>query len=607
MSPQQHYTLPPVPNFALGHHHSIIQPQNSNPISSSRRRESANSSVGSVRRLLTINRGCRQKIPVHVRAKVIKNFIFLVIGHGLISATLLPLIGLQVNLHIYYTHCSTLPFHPHPKNSRNSPVTLSHPQASNSVWVNAVEEKQETMSSVVADERINVSSMSLTAAAAADRSPVFLGPFPTEIGSLLLSMTFLLTSGMCFLTAVAIKRIGHYSVILCGYVGVAIFLAGHLMSSYYILLPAYLVFGLVYGPLSISKLNLVIVMANKLSCGQHECCNAISTPTVNTAGLDTGDEHILFATKPSCSRDENIRRFSRWYHAVQNFGTIVGTIIIALLLTCSSFHRSDSVAECGATNRRLDPVSFSYSPIVSNEYLLISQPLATESTTTTEQLLAQEDPVELELIVGGEVREDVSTAPIAKALLTMRVDPVSENYMALNRRERICGAALCPVWWMQSAYVPKYVRSVNATGSNSFVRAEVFPPSRKSFDWRIDGTIIVYLILGVLAISVTVFIGKFTNKKNLNPAQSHHYRYNSIPGLLDTLFFAGPLAYFMGTEQGYILADFMKVIQKWVTRPWVEAQHSRGHALLVVIKGRPPVDEITCASCCDYSLSLVAG
>ena len=123
-SPKQHsqptsLTLPtlPVSNYALGghhqilsaqsssnnhhphyyHHHNLIQAQTSNPIST-RRRESANSSVGSVRRLLAVNRGCRHKIPVHVRAKVIKNFVFLVIGHGLISATLLPLIGLQVRI-----------------------------------------------------------------------------------------------------------------------------------------------------------------------------------------------------------------------------------------------------------------------------------------------------------------------------------------------------------------------------------------------------------------------------------------------------------------------------------------------------------------------------
>lgn len=66
---------------------------------SSRRRESMNSSIGatSIRRLLTVNRGCRHKISLHVRAKVAKNFTLLIVAHGLMCAVLIPLFGLQVN------------------------------------------------------------------------------------------------------------------------------------------------------------------------------------------------------------------------------------------------------------------------------------------------------------------------------------------------------------------------------------------------------------------------------------------------------------------------------------------------------------------------------
>lgn len=67
---------------------------------STRRRESMNSSIGatSIRRLLTVNRGCRHKISLHVRAKVAKNFTLLIVAHGLMCAVLIPLFGLQVNL-----------------------------------------------------------------------------------------------------------------------------------------------------------------------------------------------------------------------------------------------------------------------------------------------------------------------------------------------------------------------------------------------------------------------------------------------------------------------------------------------------------------------------
>lgn len=71
---------------------------------SSRRRESMNSSIGatSIRRLLTVNRGCRHKISLHVRAKVAKNFTLLIVAHGLMCAVLIPLFGLQVNKYFLF-------------------------------------------------------------------------------------------------------------------------------------------------------------------------------------------------------------------------------------------------------------------------------------------------------------------------------------------------------------------------------------------------------------------------------------------------------------------------------------------------------------------------
>jgi hypothetical protein len=79
-------------------------PPHSAPTSSmayNRRRDSINSSIGatSVRRLLAVNRsyGCRHKIPVHVRAKITKHFILLVLAHAITCSALVPFIGLQVS------------------------------------------------------------------------------------------------------------------------------------------------------------------------------------------------------------------------------------------------------------------------------------------------------------------------------------------------------------------------------------------------------------------------------------------------------------------------------------------------------------------------------
>lgn len=96
ISSRSHRTgLAPLP-YQLHHTQQQTQPLFSTSIN--RRRESANSSIGatSVRRLLAVNRGCRHKIPFHVRAKIIKNFVLLVVGHGLSCAVLIPIFCLQV-------------------------------------------------------------------------------------------------------------------------------------------------------------------------------------------------------------------------------------------------------------------------------------------------------------------------------------------------------------------------------------------------------------------------------------------------------------------------------------------------------------------------------
>lgn len=84
----------------------VVSTFHGNVSGSSRRRESINSSIGatSIRRLLTVNRGCRHKISLHVRAKVAKNFTLLIVAHGLMCAVLIPLFGLQVRKSFYYTH-----------------------------------------------------------------------------------------------------------------------------------------------------------------------------------------------------------------------------------------------------------------------------------------------------------------------------------------------------------------------------------------------------------------------------------------------------------------------------------------------------------------------
>lgn len=438
-------------------------------------------------------------------------------------------------------------------------------------------------------------------AAAAFDTNIYLGP-PREIGSLLLSLSFVLTSGMCFLTAVAIKKMGHYWVILCGYVGVALFLTCHFLPTYVTLIPGYIVLGLVYGPLCISKLNLVFVMANKLSCGQHECCNAgvSTTPTLNpsatgvmvggggdTGTLTTDEQHsILFATKPACSRDENIRRLARWFHASHNFGIICGALLAALLLTCAAFHAPGSVAHtmCMGANKtpptsgwgeQQPAMPYAYMPSVASDYKNSNRSSNNNSelppTQLTEETRKNQTQQQRSSSLLSNVVETPTPTPsppppappVVAALLSMGVERFDTN----NHGQRICGAASCPVWWVHPSLTARGLNyhssaDVNITGSDSILH-RVAQPRKSSMNMRIQGIIVVYLILAVLTIGFTVASGKLNSKKNHSQQHHHHQhanRYNSIPGLVDTMFFAGPMAYFIGTEQGYILADFMKVI-----------------------------------------------
>ena len=120
-----------------------------------------------------------------------------------------------------------------------------------------------------------------------------------------------------------IKKIGYIFLLCISYAGLCLFLIAHIYPSIYTLFPAYLILGLTLGPAWVSKWNLVVFFASRISCGQHECSNTTST-------LDGGtDEH----GKVFCNRDERVRRLARWYHATENLGIVIGALIASWVMT----------------------------------------------------------------------------------------------------------------------------------------------------------------------------------------------------------------------------------------------------------------------------------
>uniref|UniRef100_A0A1B0CSB0 Uncharacterized protein n=2 Tax=Lutzomyia longipalpis TaxID=7200 RepID=A0A1B0CSB0_LUTLO len=397
------------------------------------RRESINSSIGanSVRRLLTVNRGCRHKIPVHVRAKVIKNFILLVIAHGLTTAALVPLIGLQ---------------------------------GSSSAWFE-------------------------------QNSWIYFGP---DIGSILLSLSFFITAGMCLLATRLIRRLGYYIVILISYSGLCIYLVTHFFPSIYILLPGYVVLGITLGPAWVGKQSLVVSMAGKLSCGQHECYSGDA--------YDSDHRNV-------CSREENVRRLARWYHAAQDLGIIFGALLASTILSCVSKNATGCLSRgANITN------SFAQSRHSSNMELIGIRVVNFTSTP---------DPNDsYQVTPAGNSSDMPKVAEIPS-------DGFLDNFFYTNEHgERICGADLCPVWLKPTQFG-------NAT--------EILGDS---FELHIGTKTIIGVFLGIslVALALSSMSGRIDS--NLRP--------EPIRGMSDTLIFAGPMAYFIGTEQGYILSDYMK-------------------------------------------------
>lgn len=484
----------------------------------SRRRESLNSSIGatSIRRLLAVNRGCRHKIPVHIRAKVARNFTFLILAHGLMCAVLVPLFGLQVSI-----HQTAHPSHPIPMPRSDSDIFHFDLQASNSVWFH--------------QEKWLLRMM---------------GP---NVGPLLLSFCCLVTSGTCLLTARLVKRIGYVSVIAAHYVTLCAFLFAHLFPSIWLLLPAYVLLGMTLGPAWICKWSLVVFYASRISCGQHECSSTTAMPN------DGGPNAIRDESKVFCNRNERVRRLARWFHAVQDIGIFVGALIASIIISCAAtqsgcfytnkifkfggrvsgnsngsgsirttetdiilLHSLNKFAATGIERSSdLNKTNF-----LVNE-LAFSKPVnnATDSSHTS-QLSSPPATMDASLTTKPNILK------FYQDTIIMQHDDLLDSLYNTNERGiRICGAGSCPTWNFKSF-------DGNIT---------------EEYNWfTYSGTIpmtLFYFMLALVALTLSC----------LSQPVDNALKFENVKRFKDTLVCAGPMAYFIGTEQGYVLGGFTRV------------------------------------------------
>ncbi|XP_055639392.1 uncharacterized protein LOC129777248 isoform X2 [Toxorhynchites rutilus septentrionalis] len=352
-----------------------------------------------------------------------------------------------------------------------------------------------------------------------------------DVGSCLLSFSCIITACMCLLTTKIIRRLGYSVVLASIYGGLCVFLATHIYPVLVSLVPGYLVLGLVLGPSVICKQTLVVSMAGKLSCSQPEC-GGNSMAGINADSIE--DHKIL------CSRDESIRRLGRWYRAAGDLGIIVGTVIASFILTCASSNRLGCFYISALSSDNMNgSIATQLNNTISSS-TMFSGPSMENSPTSTSVILADPHPV---------TKVTTPNMPTFKETLfflyNIRMQHHSNQdadgfqldrfpystFQVNDHGERICGSHLCPVW---DRNIP-----INSSVLNTFSLQN---------DTGTTPLMGIYLIIGVVALTIT----GFTTDIELN------VKFDSIRKMSDTLLFAGPMAYFIGTEQGYMLADFMK-------------------------------------------------
>lgn len=295
----------------------------------------------------------------------------------------------------------------------------------------------------------------------------------------------------------------------------------HIYPTVWSLIPAYVLLGATLAPAFVSKWNLVVFFASRISCGQQECAAASDVGDSMEVGIagssqrigGVGGGSVELANTKHCGRDERIRRLARWYHAAENAGIIAGAVLATVVMTqcgrwgCEVFGGVDAAA---AT--------------------------VTKSTTTMAFATTAVPPVQ------NTTSAIYDTAPLFQTQQQQQL-MLDVMFNVDAHGARICGADACPrvdVWWLAE---------VLATNASSLAAAW----ERPRVDSHAGATplMLAFLVLAVAALVLTACSSNVDNtfKRATGGARSW----------TDTIMFAGPMAYFIGTEQAYVLGDFTKV------------------------------------------------
>lgn len=309
---------------------------------------------------------------------------------------------------------------------------------------------------------------------------------------------------MCLLTTRLIKKLGYVRLIVLHYVVLTAFLLVHLYPTIWLLVPAYLLLGLTLGPSWICKFSLVVQFASRISCGQHECPTTVQMLSESS----TAEDH-----KTPCNRNERVRRLARWFHAVQDVGIVLGAILASIVISCATNQPSCILAQ--------QP----FAPAVNAS----AHQVTANGTRTANAPASEQSPTE----ASRKAPNDINLLDYYKESIFNQRDELLDSLFDTNEHGvRICGAGSCPMW-ADAAIEWNRTTEYNWFNSSGTITLTLF-----------------FIALALIAIALSCFSQHADNT----------FKYGHFKGITDTILLASPMAYFIGTEQGYVLGGFTRVI-----------------------------------------------
>lgn len=322
-------------------------------------------------------------------------------------------------------------------------------------------------------------------------------PITINVGSLLLMVLYAFAALSSLLAPSVVQKFGINAVLMVSYVVFSVFYAGHLYPVLYVLVPIYILLGLVLGPASLAQVSFLMIISSKISYIFSE---------------DDEDSKVLRRT---CI----IRRIARAIKGAHDFGFIFGSILSSLLITYSINLSNSSYGN-------------STGPIASNLSQKMQNYTALCTNNVSDNPRNCSSKYEPAYQLSGEIYD-------YSAFLDDIFD-VDES------GDRLCGSQACP---------SKFLLSFNTSNESYF---HVLPKTTANVLVSVYvGLVAVGLLvsaIGLDRIRMFVYQDPLERPEGLAALRAVKEALRDV-----RLELSAPLAVFIGLEQAFMYADFSKV------------------------------------------------